>query len=87
LPACGTRKEQQVSYPYPQDRTRDRQTEGEQPYQDARQAMRESEAAIQAGAEAFGESHQRQEGLEQAEPLEERVVDDLRRVGEERQRG
>ena len=33
-----------MSYPYPQDRHRDRKEKGEQPYKDAREAMSQNEA-------------------------------------------
>ena len=45
-----------MSYPYPQDRHRDRQEKGNQPYQDAKEAMAQTQAQIQAEAEAFGEA-------------------------------
>jgi hypothetical protein len=71
-----------MSYPYPQDRHRDRREKGEQPYKDSRQEMAETEAALQAEAEAFGEAElQEQEsaaGLE--EHLEAEAPDLLRRV-------
>jgi hypothetical protein len=44
-----------MSYAYPQDRTRDRQTKGEQPYEDARQAMAETEDEIPSNAERYSE--------------------------------
>ncbi len=44
-----------MSYPYPQDRHRDRREKGEQPYKDAKETFTESAAQQQAEAEAFGE--------------------------------
>lgn len=75
-----------MSYPYPQDRHRDRKEQGEQPYKDARQAMSESEAGIQAGAEAFGEANVRPDDAARPEDLQEEAVAMLRRIGDERGR-
>lgn len=73
-----------MSYPYPQDRHRDRKEEGGQQYKDAREAMAQQEAEIQAEAESFGEA--RNTPLEEAESssLEDRAEGWLREVGEER---
>ena len=73
-----------MSYPYPQDRHRDRKEQGEQPYKDARQAMSESEADIQTGAEAFGEANLRPDDAERTATLEEDVAATLRQIGDER---
>jgi hypothetical protein len=70
------REEHAMSYPYPQDRHRDRREKGEQPYKDAREAMSEQEAQIQAEAEAFGESRPR--------PGDEGYIEDLETAAEER---
>jgi hypothetical protein len=35
-----------MSYPYPQDRHRDRKEKGEQPYKDARETLAENEAQL-----------------------------------------
>ena len=75
-----------MSYPYPQDRHRDRKEKGEQPYKDAREAMSQNEAGIQAEAEAFGEEHFRQTDEERMEQLESEAPDLLRRVGTSRER-
>ena len=72
-----------MSYPYPQDRHRDRKDEGEQPYKDAREAMSQQEAEIQAGAEAFGEARVDRNDAEASDRLEERAEARLRAVGEE----
>ena len=61
-----------MSYPYPQDRHRDRKEKGEQPYKDAREAMSQTEADIQAEAEAFGEANPRQTDEERMEQLSQR---------------
>lgn len=61
-----------MSYPYPQDRHRDRKEKGDQPYEDAREAFSESQAQIQRDAEAYGEAEQREEAasLRNASPEE-----------------
>ena len=73
-----------MSYPYPQDRHLDRKEKGEQPYKDAREAMSQNEASIQAEAEAFGEEHLRQTDEERMEQLESEAPDLLRNVGTSR---
>jgi hypothetical protein len=75
-----------MSYPYPQDRHRDRKEKGDQPYKDAREAMSQSEAHIQAEAEAFGEENLRQTDEERLEQLESEAPDLLRKVGANRER-
>ena len=74
-----------MSYPYPQDRHRDRKEKGDQPYKDAREAMGQNEAYIQAEAEAFGEENLRQTDEERQEQLESEARDLLRKVGESRE--
>jgi hypothetical protein len=73
-----------MSYPYPQDRHLDRKEKGDQPYKDAREAMAQNEASIQAEAEAFGEEHLRQTDEERMEQLESEAPDLLRNVGASR---
>jgi hypothetical protein len=75
-----------VSYPYPQDRHRDRKEKGEQPYKDAREAMSQTEANLQAEAEAFGEEKQQVTEAERLEELETEAVTRLREVGRDRKR-
>lgn len=75
-----------MSYPYPQDRHRDRKEKGAQPYKDAREAMTQNEAGIQAEAEAFGEEHLRQTDEERLERLESGAPALLRKVGATRER-
>jgi hypothetical protein len=75
-----------MSYPYPQDRHRDRKEKGEQPYKDAREAMSQNEAQIQTEAEAFGEENLRQTDEERLEQLEAEAPDLLRKVGASRER-
>jgi hypothetical protein len=73
-----------MSYPYPQDRNRDRREKGAQPYKDARQVLTESQAAVQAEAEAFGESHPRETDVERMARLETEAETLLARVGSNR---
>ena len=75
-----------MSYPYPQDRHLDRKEKGEQPYKDAREAMAQNEADIQAEAEAFGEEHLRQTDEERMEQLESEAPALLEKVGASRAR-
>ena len=75
-----------MSYPYPQDRHLDRKEKGEQPYKDAREAMSQNEASIQAEAEAFGEESLRQTDEDRIEQLESEAPDLLRRVGASREK-
>ena len=61
-----------MSYPYPQDRHLDRKEKGEQPYKDAKEAMAQERAELQAGAEAYGEERaptQDERGLDAEERL------------------
>ena len=74
-----------MSYPYPQDRNRDRREKAEQPYKDAREAMSQNEADLQAEAEAFGEEHLRQTDEERREHLEAEAPAMLRKVGADRE--
>jgi len=62
-----------VSYPYPQDRHLDRKEKGEQPYKDAKEAMSQERAQLQAEAEAAGEQMARTD--------EERELDAEARLG------
>ena len=75
-----------MSYPYPQDRHLDRKEKGEQPYKDAREAMSQNEASIQAEEEAFGEEHLHQTDEERMEQLQSEAQARLREVGADRER-
>jgi hypothetical protein len=75
-----------MSYPYPQDRHLDRKEKGDQPYKDAREAMSQNEAHIQAEAEAFGEEHLRPTDEERLEQLESEAPALLRKVGASREK-
>lgn len=72
-----------MSYPYPQDRHRDRKEKGNQPYQDAKEAMAQTEARIQGEAEAFGETHRDETDEERAARLAAEAEDSLREVTRE----
>lgn len=72
-----------MSYPYPQDRHRDRKEKGEQPYKDAREAMTQQQAELQGEAEGYGEAHLRETDEERVARLEEAAADRLNEVGEE----
>jgi hypothetical protein len=74
-----------MSYPYPQDRHLDRKEKGDQPYKDAREAMAQNDASIQAEAEAFGEAHLHQTDEERVEQLEAEAPELLRKVGADRE--
>lgn len=73
-----------MSYPYPEDRTREKRDKGEQPYKDAREEMRESEAALQTEAEAYGEARRDLTDEEQRERLEAEAAASMHEVGRER---
>ncbi len=72
-----------MSFPYPQDRNRDRREKGEQPYKDAREVMAESEASMQAEAEEFGESRFRLTEEERQERLKAEAEESMRHVGDD----
>ena len=72
-----------MSYPYPQDRHLDRKEKGNQPYQDAKEAMAQTEARIQSEAEAFGEAHRDETDEERAARLAAEAQERLRQVNEE----
>jgi hypothetical protein len=72
-----------MSYPYPQDRNRDRREKGEQPYADAKAAMSQEEARLQAEAEQFGETHPQETPEERQARLEAEMSDRLDRAGRE----
>ncbi|HEV2108310.1 MAG TPA: hypothetical protein VGR16_08615 [Thermomicrobiales bacterium] len=59
-----------MSYPYPQNRHLERKEKGDQPYQDAKEAVSQKDAQLQAEAEAHGEA-KRDEERDLLEPSEE----------------
>jgi hypothetical protein len=74
-----------MSYPYPQDRHRDRKEKGEQPYKDSREEMAQTDATMQAQAEAFGEARDQPGAPATTEELEAEAPALLRRVHPEGQ--
>ena len=68
-----------MSYPYPQDRTRDKRTKGEEQYEDAREAYGETEAAIGRAAPNPPEEPANRTDEEQAHDAEER----FERIGDD----
>lgn len=49
-----------MSYPYPQDRDREKGGKGQQPYKDAKETLDESSAELQREAIAYGDAHQKE---------------------------
>jgi multidrug resistance efflux pump len=74
-----------VSYPYPQDRHRDRREKGETEYREARQAMSGAEEAQAAAAEYAGEQRSGDEPsiADIEENLEEAAREVQRSIAEE----
>ena len=63
-----------MSYPYPQDRHRDRKEKGEQPYAGDKQEFAEARERQGTEAEAWGEANQRPADADQTS-LEENLRD------------
>jgi hypothetical protein len=74
-----------MSYPYPQDRHRDRKEKGEQPYKDDREAMARNESDLQARAEALGEQL-RETDEDRTGRLEDEAIERLTAIQDERSR-
>jgi len=72
-----------MSYPYPQDRHRDRKEKGEQPYKDAKESMAQSSAQLQTEAEAYGESHRNESVEERDERIATELAERIRDVNSE----
>lgn len=71
-----------MSYPYPQDRHRDRKEKGEQPYKDAKEAMAQERAEIDAQAPLSDAGAQAPEDRE-AE-MQDRLTEVTREIREDR---
>ena len=71
-----------MSYPYPQDRHRNRREKGDQPYKDAKETFTESAAQQQAEAEAFGEAHAAESDEERASRQQEAAQQAIEDVNE-----
>lgn len=61
-----------MSYPYPQDRARDKRTKGDEPYEDAREAYGEKAAEIERAAPEPEGPAERRTDAEQARDAEDR---------------
>jgi hypothetical protein len=72
-----------MSLPYPHDRARARQDEGQQPYKDAREAMSEKDARLQAQAEEFGAANLRETEEERLARTEAEAAERFLGVGED----
>ena len=72
-----------MSYPYPQDRHRDRKEKGEQPYKDAKETMTRSDAELQTDAEAYGEARADESQEERDGRIQAEAEERLRRVNAE----
>lgn len=69
-----------MSYPYPQDRARDKRTKGEEPYEDAREAFGENEAEIERTAplpDKQARQRSREEQEQDAEQRFEQIGEDV----------
>lgn len=69
-----------MSYPYPQDRHRDRKEKGEQPYKDAKESMAQADIELEneVAAQSAPES-----GPTSTDEVPEVMIDRLRQVNEE----
>lgn len=78
-----------MSYPYPQDRHRDRKEEGEQPYAGDKEVFAQARAQQSVEAEEWGERHLRgsEDGSEQSlqDNLQDAAIEAQREI--ERERG
>jgi hypothetical protein len=72
-----------MSYPYPQDRHRDRKEKGEQPYKDAKESMTQSDAQLQTEAEAYGEARRDESEAEREDRIAAELAERLREVNSE----
>jgi len=72
-----------MTSPYPPNRSRGDQTQGDQPFQDAKEAMARSDAQIQGDAEAFGEAQRDESEEDRAVRVAAEAEDRLRAVNRE----
>ena len=72
-----------MSLPYPHDRARARQDEGEQPYKDAREEMGQKGARLQSQATSLDGADQRETGEERTARVESEVATRLEQVQNE----
>jgi hypothetical protein len=73
-----------MSYPYPQDRHRDRKEKGEQPYKDDSEAMARHDSELRAEAQRMPESLPQESEAERLARLETEVEDQLKAVQDDR---
>ena len=73
-----------MSYPYPQNRTRDKRTKGDEPYEDAREAFGENEAEIERAAPDGPSRRPRRTDEDQAHDAEERFEEIGHKLARER---
>jgi hypothetical protein len=69
-----------MSYPYPEDRTREKREFEPKVYAENREKLADAEAADQTEAERWGKTHQQAEGEELHARLEENLEDEAKRV-------
>jgi len=72
-----------MSYPYPQDRHRDRKEKGEQPYKDAKESMTQQDARLRTEELAYAEEHHPESDEERIEQLEATANESLAAINEE----
>jgi hypothetical protein len=72
-----------MSFPYPQDRHRDRKEKGEHPYKDAKETLARERAEVENEAHEAAEERPRTSSLsEGGEDIPREVIDSMRRAGE-----
>src|SRR5688572_19333914 len=73
-----------MSFPYPQDRHRDRKEKGEQPYKDAKEAMAQQEAAESIEGQEHGQEAPRLSSLSRGgDDIPSEVLDRLGAASDE----
>jgi hypothetical protein len=73
-----------MSYPYPEDRTREKRNKGDQPYEDDREAYAEKQARIERTAPLPPEEDIRRTQEEQEQEAEQRLEQIAEDVAERR---
>ena len=77
-----------MSYPYPQDRHRDRKEKGEHPYKDAKEALSQQEAALETEGHERGQEPPRLSSLSQGgENVPPEVLDRMREADDQPRHG
>jgi hypothetical protein len=64
-----------MSYPYPQDRHRDRKEKGDQSYKNAKEAMSQNTVEQQIEEMAYNEAHQHETPEERLHRVEDKMAD------------